>query len=105
MTPAMDGDWRRERTIAGLLYYGTWIASVIVGIGMIVGVLGDIACFNLLAIKGEIIVKTGIALLILLPIVRVALMLIIFLYERDYVYVAIAMAVLAIIATGILIEI
>lgn len=101
----MDGDWRRERTIAGLLHYGTWIASVFVGVGMIVGVLGDIVCFNSVAIKGEVIVKTGIALLILLPIVRVALMLIIFLYERDYVYVVIAMAVLAIIATGILIEI
>lgn len=105
MTPAMDGDWRRERTIAGLLYYGTWIASVFVGVGMIVGVLGDIGCFNLLAIKGDVIVKIGIALFILLPIARVALMLIIFLYERDYVYVVIAMSVLAIIVTGILIEI
>jgi uncharacterized membrane protein len=105
VTPATDGDQRRVRKIAELLYYGTCFASVFVGVGMIVGMLGDIGCFKSLPIKGEFIVRTGIALFILLPIATVALMLIIFLHERDYVYVAIAMAVLAIIATGVLIEI
>ncbi|MDM4501851.1 DUF1634 domain-containing protein [Klebsiella oxytoca] len=41
---------------------------------------------------------------ILLPVARVALMLTIFLRERDYAYVVIAALVLAIIAAGVTIE-
>ncbi|MEX6157994.1 DUF1634 domain-containing protein [Providencia manganoxydans] len=42
---------------------------------------------------------------ILLPIIRVAVMLVIFLSERDYVYVFIAALVLVIIGAGIAIDI
>jgi len=48
------------------------------------------------------LIKCGVALLILLPVARVALMLIQFAQARDTAYVAISALVLAIIATGFL---
>jgi uncharacterized membrane protein len=47
------------------------------------------------------LVKVGVALFILLPVARVALMLAIFLRERDYAYTAISALVLLIIAAGV----
>lgn len=46
------------------------------------------------------IVTAGIALLIALPVLRVFLMLIVFVRERDFLFSAIAMLVLAIILLG-----
>jgi len=46
------------------------------------------------------IITAGIALLIVLPVLRVLLMLIVFLCERDFRFGAIAMLVLAIILLG-----
>lgn len=88
MKPATDNYGRREQMIAALLWYGTWLASAVIGLGMILGVYG--------------IVKAGVALFICLPIARVALMLAIFLRERDYAYMAICALVLAIIGAGVL---
>jgi hypothetical protein len=70
VTPALDGDQRRERIIAGLLHYGTWIASAFIGAGMIVGSIGGL---HLPAVNGYFIVKIGVALFILLPVARVQL--------------------------------
>lgn len=47
--------------------------------------------------------KAGVALLVLLPITRVALMLVIFLSERDFAYAAISALVLGIIGAGFLV--
>ncbi len=47
-------------------------------------------------------VKAGVALFILLPVTRVALMLVIFLRERDSAYTAISALVLAIIGAAFL---
>jgi uncharacterized membrane protein len=55
-------------------------------------------------LNGYDLVKAGVAMFILLPIARVMVMLIIFLYERDYAYTLIATLVLAIIATGMVME-
>jgi uncharacterized membrane protein len=96
-----DNDAHREQLIAALLMYGTWLASAIIAIGMVVGAIqpfGDLPGFGF---SGYGIVKAGVALFILLPIARVALMLTMFLRERDYVYTAISAFVLAIIAAGI----
>jgi uncharacterized membrane protein len=82
----------RERLIAGLLWYGTWIAAAVVGTGLAVALSGH---------DGLILAKAGIALFILLPVARVALMLAIFVRERDYAYAAIAAVVLAIIVAGV----
>jgi uncharacterized membrane protein len=84
---------RRERLIAGLLWYGTWAACAVIGIGMTAGLLGY---------GGLDVQRTGIALFILLPIGRVALMLAMFVRERDYTYAAISAVVLAIIAAGVI---
>jgi len=46
------------------------------------------------------IVTAGIALLIVLPVLRVSLMLVVFVRERDVLFSAIAMLVLAIILLG-----
>ncbi|MCF1742155.1 DUF1634 domain-containing protein [Paradevosia shaoguanensis] len=88
MKPAADNYERREQLIAGLLCYGTWLASAIIAVGMILG--------------SHDIVKIGVALFICLPVARVALLLVIFLGERDYAYVAISGLVLAIIGAGVL---
>jgi uncharacterized membrane protein len=95
---------RREQIVAGLLWYGTWIASAIIATGMIVGWLQKFAGSFLFDLSGYDVVKAGVALFILLPVARVALMLMIFLRERDYVYVMISALVLLIIAAGIFIE-
>lgn len=96
---------RRNRSIATLLWYGTWIASGIIAVGMGLEILQQLGYLLLPGLSKNNIVKIGVALFILLPIARVALMLVIFLRERDYAYVVISAVVLAIIGTGILIGI
>jgi uncharacterized membrane protein len=83
---------RRERLIAGLLSYGTWVASAVIAAGVLLGFLGH---------PGLTVEKAGIGLFILLPVARVALMLVTFLRERDYAYAAISALVLVIIAAGV----
>ncbi|GAB1576297.1 DUF1634 domain-containing protein [Bordetella petrii] len=84
----------RERRIAGLLHHGTWLASALVAIGMLATWLAG-------APWSALVVQAGIGLFIALPVLRVALMLGIFLYERDYLYSVLALTVLAIIAAGL----
>lgn len=79
---------RREQMIAGLLWYGTWLASAIIATGIVLG--------------RHDVIKAGVALFICLPIARVALMLVIFLRERDYTYVTISALVLVIVGAGVL---
>lgn len=97
-----DGLERRDRIIAGLLWYGTWIASAVIAAGMIVSILQQLGGSAASGPSGYAIVKAGVAIFILLPIARVALMLAIFMRERDYAYMAISALVLAIIGIGIL---
>lgn len=97
-----DGLERRVRIIAGLLWYGTWIASAVIAAGMIVSILQQLGGSAASGPSGYAIVKAGVAIFILLPIARVALMLAIFMRERDYAYMAISALVLAIIGIGIL---
>ena len=52
------------------------------------------------AMIGTRIVTAGIALIIALPVLRVFLMLVVFVRERDFLFSAIAMLVLAIILLG-----
>jgi uncharacterized membrane protein len=87
---ALEG---RERLIAGLLWYGTWLASAVTGAGLLAALWWH---------GGFALAKVGIALFILLPVARVALMLVTFVRERDYSYTAISAFVLAIILAGML---
>ncbi|HMJ62328.1 MAG TPA: DUF1634 domain-containing protein [Bryobacteraceae bacterium] len=77
---------RLEWVLASLLHYGSWLASIVIGLG--------------LAFSSMRAATIGIALFILLPTLRVLLMLLVFLRERDYRFTAIAALVLAIILLG-----
>ncbi len=78
---------QEERHLAALLWRGTWIASALLAAGLLLSSLP--------------LMRGGIALLILLPVLRVALMSIQFLIRRDFVYAAVALLVLSLIATGV----
>jgi hypothetical protein len=85
-----------EELLAGLLNYGTWLASGVVAVGLTL-VLGE----RFVGISGLRVVTAGIALFILLPVLRVDLMLIAFVRERDYRFVTIASLVLLILWMGL----
>lgn len=102
----MAGNYKhREQIIAALLWYGTWFASTIIAVGMILGGFDDTHSRRIFGLSGYDFVKGGVAFFILLPIARVALMMSIFLRERDYAYTIISILVLAIIGVGILISV
>jgi uncharacterized membrane protein len=90
---------RREQMIAGLLWCGTWLASAVILLGMAINLAGWPLLFDL---SGSAVIKTGVVLFILLPVARVALMLLIFLRERDYAFTMISALVLTIIGAGFL---
>ena len=80
-----------ERIIAKVLDRGTWIASGIITLGLALELAGW---------PGMRIVIGGITIFILLPVLRVMIMLIMFVRERDYRFGVIAALVLIIIALG-----
>jgi uncharacterized membrane protein len=90
-----------ERLIADALRYGTWIASVAIAIGLMLSAAGGY--FGEGGVEtawGAGLVKSGIALFIFLPIMRVILMLVAFMRGKDYRMGAVAGLVLAIIVLG-----
>jgi uncharacterized membrane protein len=87
-----------ERILAEVLHYGTWLASAVIAVGLALA-LGE----SILSVSGLPIVTAGIAMFILLPVVRVILMLIVFVRERDYRFAAIAATVLAVIVLGLVV--
>ena len=93
---------QRERLIAGLLRYGTWLASAFIAGGLTLGLLQHLSKPLFVGLGSFAFVKTGVALFILLPVARVVLLLFIFLLERDYVYTAVSALVLVIIGAGLL---
>jgi uncharacterized membrane protein len=102
MKAESDKQARRERIIAGLLWYGTWFASAVIAVGMVLDYLSRSGRLFGPGSGDLHLVKTGVALFILLPVARVALMLAIFLRERDYAYTGISALVLIIIAAGVM---
>lgn len=107
---------RLERWLARLLHYGTWVATITIASGLVVGLaIGLPGHFEsalpglrthpalLSTPTGMHIVTVGIALFILLPIMRLILMLGMFLHQRDYRFSAITALVLAIVAAGLLV--
>ena len=86
-----------EQLLARLLNAGTWIASGLIAVGVVLPFLDHGTGF---LSAGTQIVRAGIALFILLPILRVGVMAIVFLHERDYRFAMIAAAVLFIILIG-----
>jgi hypothetical protein len=105
MTSAADNSERRDQVIAGLLWYGTWFACALIAAGVFLTAVEPLPDSLALPLSGYDAVKAGVAAFILLPVARVALMLAIFLRERDYAYTIIAALVLAIIVAGVVIEV
>jgi uncharacterized membrane protein len=84
---------RLEPLLARTLTLGTWLASAIILLGLGLTLISGGAA-------GVTLVTAGIAIFLLLPVLRVLLMLIVFVGEGDFRYGAIAALVLAIIALG-----
>jgi uncharacterized membrane protein len=87
---------RLEVLLAKLLDWETWVACVAIGLGLLAVLSGIQKTQGL----GTSFVACGIALSIVLPILRVLLMAIVFLTKKDYVFGAIAICVLLIIVLG-----
>ena len=88
-----------EHLLAGVLHRGTWLAWSVIALGLALPMVGwSQASFEM--IYTRIIITAGIALLIALPVLRVALMVIVFFRVRDFRFSAIALLVLTIILLG-----
>ena len=85
---------RIESLLAGVLDVGTWLASVLIGAGLVLSLLNERTPFP------TQVVNTGVRLFVLLPILRVILMLTIFVKERAYQFAAAALVVLLTICAG-----
>ena len=94
----MNGYGRLETLVAALLRYGTWLASAAIGLGLLLAIIG-----SRLAVPGPPmrLATLGIAIFIALPVLRVLLMLLVFLRERDFRLALTAGLVLTIIIRGI----
>jgi hypothetical protein len=96
-----------ERRLAVLLQYGTWAASLTIAVGCALALFGHAvpvarADWGAAVAKGygERIVTAGIALFILLPVLRLMLMLGVFLHQRDYRFSVVTLLVLVIVFAG-----
>ena len=93
MSSSLARHHRLERILARVLDQGTWLASGIIAVGWILAASGW---------RTVGVVNTGVALFLLLPVLRVLIMLVVFLRERDYRFGAITALVLSIIVLGAL---
>jgi hypothetical protein len=97
----MSADRKRasglEQCLARTLLLGTWVGSCVIAVGWVLSATGEPLSRPITAVA---IVRIGIALFILLPALRVLLMVIAFVSERDYRLGAIAAFVLAVIVVG-----
>jgi hypothetical protein len=87
---ARPGTQRLELRVARMLSVGTWTASVLIGLGLMLP--SPLARNNA--------VMAGVTIFILLPVLRVILMLIVFWRARDFPFAAVSALVLIVIALG-----
>ena len=83
-----------ELLLAGLLRYGTWLASGVTGLGLAMSLAG---------VEGTYVVAAGVALFIALPVLRVLVMLGAFILNQDYRLVIVAAVVLMTILAALVI--
>ncbi len=89
-----------EYLLSGFLRYGALLACASITFGLALHwSLGESATLSLSAIR---LIAAGVALIILLPVMRVALMMAVFFWQKDYIFTGIAGTVLGIIAGGFL---
>lgn len=98
---APKGMERRDLWLAALLWFGTWLASGVIALGIGLDLLQRYAGMPAIGISGLTLVTAGVGLFILLSVARVLAMLLMFLRERDRVYAGIVALVLLIIAAGV----
>jgi uncharacterized membrane protein len=84
-----------EKILGAMLYCGTCVASAVIALGLVVAIPS--------AAAGTRIAAVGIAIFIVLPVARVAAMLVFFTRERDYRFGGIAALVLGIIVLSYLV--
>jgi uncharacterized membrane protein len=94
---------RLEELLAGLLRYGSWLASAAIGLGFVLALIRSHSPAGNPAMTPHRIATTGIVLFILLPMLRVLLMFLVFIRERDFRFACVAASVLAIILLGIVV--
>jgi len=95
MNRTTPGPAQLEWLLAGMLHYGTSLASAVIGLGLGLALIESRFSVPKLSILRDMrIVSIGIALFILLPVVRVIVMFIVYLRQRDYRLAAIALLVL-----------
>ena len=85
-------DSQPELLLAGLLRYGTWLASGVTGLGLAMSLAG---------VEGTAVVAVGVVLFIALPVLRVLVMLGVFIVDQDYRFVLVATVVLISILAGL----
>jgi hypothetical protein len=90
-----------EELLAAFLRYGSWSASAAIGLGFALALIGSHSPARNPAIVAHRIATMGVALFILLPMLRVLLMFLVFVRKRDFRFACIAGSVLAIILLGI----
>jgi uncharacterized membrane protein len=94
---------RMETILTGLLRYGALVASGWLAFGMALDILREnYALINIPVTISDGCLAIGVVLLIALPVLRVAIMMMVFLFEKDYCFAAISGAVLIIITLGFL---
>lgn len=94
---------RLEWLLAGLLRYGTWLASAWIAVGLALAFIAPRGTVHAALPAGMPIVTAGIAFFILLPVLRVICMLVFFISQRDYRFIAISAVVLLILTLGLLV--
>jgi hypothetical protein len=98
----MNTAGRLEGLLAAFLRYGSWSALAVIGLGYVLALIGSHPpTRNPALLPNMRIVSAGVVLFILLPILRVFLMLLVFIHERDFRFAFISGMVLAIILLGI----
>ena len=93
MTGSLARHHKLERLLARVLDQGTWLASGITAAGWLLAAAGW---------RSVSLIESGIALFLLLPVIRVVVMLVVFVRDRDYRFGIIAGVVLSIIVLGAL---
>lgn len=89
---------RLDLTLAWILSSGTGIASAIIAASLVLPLLGQSPVVPIPHSNGGLqLVTVGIAVIIMLPVLRVIIMLIAFLHKGDHRFAAIAILVLLII--------
>jgi hypothetical protein len=98
----MNRSRRLEESLAGLLRYGSWLASAAIGLGFALAFCDvRFGTRNLAILPNMRVAEIGIVLFILLPTLRVLLMLLAFIHEGDFRLAATACLVFATIVLAI----